>query len=64
MKLSYISHCGRIPQGEADDLCSCCVDVFIPYEGQVVGERLHVPKHHTEMTQEVNKKKHKKSLNI
>lgn len=39
---SYFAHVGQILQGEADDFCGSCVDLLVPHEGQVAGQRLYV----------------------
>lgn len=54
---SYIVHVGHILQGEADNFCSSCVDVFIPHKGQVARQRLYIPelkKQQKRMHSEVN----------
>lgn len=42
-KVSYACF-SHVLQDEANNLSSCCVDVFVSYEGHVVCERLDVPK--------------------
>lgn len=42
-KVTYIVHLSHILQDEANNFCSSCIDVFVPYKGHIFGERFYVP---------------------
>lgn len=54
---TYVSHFSQILQHEANDLCSSCIDVFIPHKSNIVGESLYISGDKQHMYMELNEKK-------